>query len=198
MSIFEKLIKVQSELNAPKKKFNKFGNYSYRSAEDILEAVKPLLKENQLAITVNDNIELIGERYYIKVTVTLFDVETSDKIESSAYAREEDSKKGMDACQLTGSTSSYARKYALNGMFAIDDTKDSDDTNTHGKEETKESKKLSEAQVKRLLAIANSVGYDLAKVKSTILKKYKKTNIEDLTKKEYDECCAGFEGLKKE
>ena len=135
MSVYEKLMNIQSQLKAPKGQFNKFGNYNYRSCEDIVEALKPLLKENKLALIITDTVELIGERYYIKATVKLMDIESpgSIGIEVSALAREEDSKKGMDASQLTGSTSSYARKYALNGMFCIDDTKDSDSMD--GKEE---------------------------------------------------------------
>ena len=129
----KKLSKVQSELKAPKNQRNNFGGYNYRSCEDILEAVKPLLAKEGLVLTVCDDIALVGERYYIKATATITDGVNS--LSNSAFAREEESKKGMDASQLTGSTSSYARKYALNGLLCIDDTKDADATNTHGKTE---------------------------------------------------------------
>lgn len=130
MTIFEKLLSIQGELKAPKSQHNNFGNYNYRNCEDIMEAVKPLTIKNKCVLTVSDNLEIIGERYYIKATATLFDCESDSKIINTAFAREEESKKGMDGSQVTGASSSYARKYALNGLFAIDDTKDSDATNT--------------------------------------------------------------------
>ncbi|EFM9767251.1 ERF family protein [Escherichia coli] len=120
--LYNKLWTIQQTLNAPKNQRNNFGGYNYRSAEDILEAVKPLLQN--ITLTVSDEIVLIGNRYYVKATATLSDGE--DVIAATAYAREEESKKGMDASQLTGATSSYARKYALNGLFCIDDAKDPD------------------------------------------------------------------------
>lgn len=120
----DKLILIQSQLKAPKSQFNKFGSYSYRNVEDILEALKPLLKEHKLSLTLTDSIEAIGSRVYVKATATVTDGENSVSV--SAFARESDTRKGMDDSQLTGSTSSYARKYALNGLFLIDDTKDSD------------------------------------------------------------------------
>ncbi|HCL6694473.1 TPA: ERF family protein [Escherichia coli] len=120
--LHKKLWTVQQTLNAPKNQRNNFGGYNYRSAEDILEAVKPLLQS--ITLTVSDEIVLIGNRYYVKATATLRDGE--DEIAATAYAREEESKKGMDASQLTGATSSYARKYALNGLFCIDDARDPD------------------------------------------------------------------------
>ncbi|MFY3804413.1 ERF family protein [Escherichia coli] len=120
--LHKKLWTIQQTLNAPKNQRNNFGGYNYRSAEDILEAVKPLLQS--ITLTVSDEIVLIGNRYYVKATATLSDGE--DEIAVTAYAREGESKKGMDASQLTGATSSYARKYALNGLFCIDDAKDPD------------------------------------------------------------------------
>lgn len=136
MSIYAKLLEIQKELKAPKTQFNKFGNYYYRNCEDILEALKPHLDKNKCALVIKDSIEHIGDRYYIKAVVELIDIETGDKVESSALAREEETKKGMDSSQLTGSTSSYARKYALNGMFCIDDNKDAD-TQDNTKEDDK-------------------------------------------------------------
>ncbi|MBR4122993.1 MAG: ERF family protein [Clostridia bacterium] len=131
----KRLIEIQKKLKAPKNQRNNFGNYNYRSCEDILEAVKPLLTEQKVALIIKDDVIAKDGRFYIKATATLFDEEGKEIASATAYAREEESKKGMDASQLTGSTSSYARKYALNGLFAIDDTKDADATNTHGKEE---------------------------------------------------------------
>lgn len=121
----KELIAIQGKLNAPKGQRNSFGKYNYRSAEDILEALKPLLRENKCYLNLSDEIALIGDRYYVKATATITN-ETGVSISTSALAREEDTKKGMDASQITGSTSSYARKYALNGLFAIDDNKDAD------------------------------------------------------------------------
>ena len=124
---------VQNNLVAPKDLFNKFGGYSYRSCETILEAVKPLLLQYNITLTISDEVVNIGERYYVKATATVTNME-GQTISVSAYAREDQSLKGMNESQITGSTSSYARKYALNGLFCIDDTKDSDATNKHGKE----------------------------------------------------------------
>lgn len=130
-SIIKKLSLTQTELKAPKEQFNKFGNYAYRNCEDILEALKPILRKYELALIIEDEILLVGDRYYIKATCTLTDgLET---VLTSALARESFDKKGMDDSQITGAASSYARKYALNGMFLIDDTKDADTTNTHEK-----------------------------------------------------------------
>lgn len=125
-AIYSALMAVQSELKAPKGQKNTFGNYSYRSAEDILEAVKPLLKVNGLYLNISDEVVLIGDRYYVKATVTAVDIATGEAASSTAFAREAAEKKGMDASQVTGATSSYARKYALNALFGIDDTKDAD------------------------------------------------------------------------
>ena len=135
MSIHKKLSAIQAELKAPKGQFNSFGKYKYRSCEDILEAVKPLLATHELGMTISDNIVSHEGRVYVRAEVVVFDFD-GNTINVQAQAREEDVKKGMDASQVTGATSSYARKYALNGMFLIDDTKDSDATNTHGNETT--------------------------------------------------------------
>lgn len=135
MGIYAKLRFIQTNLKAPKSQRNTFGNYNYRSCEDILEALKPHLDDQLCALTITDEIIQIGDRYYIKAIATLTDTETGKSTSTHAFAREEDSKKGMDASQLTGAASSYARKYALNGLFCIDDTKDSDATNKHGQED---------------------------------------------------------------
>lgn len=120
----KKIALVQKELKAPKGQFNKFGNFSYRSCEDIIESVKPILAKYELVLNINDEIQLIGERFYIKATAKITD--GTNEISATAFAREPDEQKGMNESQLTGSTSSYARKYALNGLLAIDDNKDAD------------------------------------------------------------------------
>lgn len=126
MNVYEKLQHVQTGLKAPKNQYNKFGNYYYRNCEDIQEAAKPLLQEVKATLIVGDELVMIGDRYYIKATARFVDCESVEAVENTAYAREEQEKKGMDVSQVTGSTSSYARKYALNGLFCIDDVKDAD------------------------------------------------------------------------
>lgn len=129
--IYTKLSHIQNELKAPKNQFNKFGNYKYRSCEDILEALKPLCAKYKATLIIYDEIVMIGDRYYVKAIAKLYDQETTDYIEAYAFARESQAKKGMDDSQVTGATSSYARKYALNGLFNIDDTKDFDTNEVH-------------------------------------------------------------------
>jgi len=128
------LAKIQALVKAPKGQFNNFGKYKYRSCEDIVEAIKPVINPLGFALTLSDEVILIGQRFYIKATATLTD--GNEMYTATAFAREEEAKKGMDGSQITGASSSYARKYALNGLFAIDDTKDADSINT-GKEELK-------------------------------------------------------------
>lgn len=127
MEIYKKLLAIQQELKAPKAQYNAFGKYNYRSCEDILEAVKPLCAEQGVVLIVGDDIKFVEGRHYVHATAILINVDNpKEQISVSAFAREEDEKKGMDASQVTGATSSYARKYALNGMFDIDDNKDAD------------------------------------------------------------------------
>jgi hypothetical protein len=166
MNVYEKLANVQSALKAPKGQYNSFGKYKYRSCEDIVESVKPLLKQNGLLLNLTDEIELIGDRYYVKATAIIIDTSDGNMVTVCAYAREEESKKGMDGSQVTGASSSYARKYALNGMFAIDDTKDSDSTNTHGQEQAapkqeapKQDKNMTPRQM--LIARLNELNIDV-------------------------------------
>lgn len=141
MNVYEKLQVIQSKLEAKKAQWNDYSNYYYRSCEDILEALKPLLKENKLAITITDNVDHMGDRFYVRATVKLINIEKIDEtIEVSASAREVENKKGMDQSQVTGSASSYARKYALNGMFAIDDAKDADSQNNKSSEKANQGK----------------------------------------------------------
>lgn len=124
---------IQSELKAPKNQYNKFGKYNYRSCEDILEAAKPLCKKHSVVLNLSDKIINLNERYYVEATATLFDMESNATIRSTASAREAITKKGMDDSQITGTASSYARKYALNGLFNIDDTKDADSDEYKGR-----------------------------------------------------------------
>ena len=131
MGINLKLYAVQQALKAPKDQVNNFGKYNYRSCEGILEALKPHLGINQLIINLTDDVTEVGGRIYVKATATVTDVETGESVSATAFAREEEDKKGMDSSQITGAASSYARKYALNGLLAIDDSKDSDATNQH-------------------------------------------------------------------
>lgn len=147
VGVFGKLVKIQNELKAPKNQYNSFGKYHYRSCEDILEGLKPVLLKHNASLYIYDSLELIGERYYVKATVTFVDVESGDKIVNTAYARESADKKGMDDSQVTGATSSYARKYALNGLFLIDDTKDAD-MDEYQNQQNKPSKKTTKAETK--------------------------------------------------
>uniref|UniRef100_UPI004028BBCB ERF family protein n=1 Tax=Alloprevotella sp. TaxID=1872471 RepID=UPI004028BBCB len=128
-SFAERVVIVQKELKAPKSQYNSFGKYRYRNAEDILNSVKPLLAVNDLILTLSDELIALGSRIYVKATATLQDCNTANAISVDAYAREDEVRKGMDGSQITGAASSYARKYALNGLFLIDDTKDADATN---------------------------------------------------------------------
>lgn len=145
-NIYSKLSNIQQELKAPKGQRNDFGKYNYRSCEDILEAVKPICAKNKTTLVLSDTLENIGERYYIKATATIYDIESNEEISNTAYAREEENKKGMDGSQITGTASSYARKHALNGLFNIDDTKDAD-TNEYHKQTNKPNVSVKNKQV---------------------------------------------------
>lgn len=185
--MIEKLIKIQSELKAPKNQNNTFGKYKYRSCEDILEAVKPLLSREGLLLTLTDTIEQIGNRFYVKATVKLTD--GTETVENTAYAREEETKKGMDGPQVTGTSSSYARKYALNGLFCIDDTKDADTdeykTETSERSKAQESAKRQEEQKYKTLTDlshkAKGDGITGEDIKNIIVFKYKKHSSKELT-----------------
>ena len=161
-TITQKLATIQQKLKAPKGQYNSFGKYAYRNAEDILEAVKPLCAETGTVVLLSDEIINIGNRFYVKATAALIDAETQTQLTVSAYAREEEEKKGMDGSQVTGASSSYARKYALNGLFAIDDTKDSDTTNNAGADKNAvKSKQTPLVATKEQLAEAAALGVNL-------------------------------------
>lgn len=164
--ILKKLNKIQTELKAPKSQRNTFGGYNFRNCEDILEAVKPLLKEVGAVILLTDEIVNIGERYYVRAVAKIIDIDNGETIENSASAREEENKKGMDASQITGATSSYARKYALNGLLAIDDTKDADTLN-------KGVNMITNEQSKKMTELGVNV--------ENVLKKFKLSNVSELT-----------------
>lgn len=191
MGIVEKLAIIQSDLKAPKGQFNNYGGYKYRSCEDILEAVKPLLKANNCLLTINDEIVTVGERYYIKATACLTSIDDSaEMITNTAYAREEETKKGMDGSQITGTASSYARKYALNGLFLIDDTKDAD-TDEHAKQtgqQPRTEKKATKAQIDTLKGMVKDI--------PAMLKFYKVDKIEDLTSRQASEVISKLKGAK--
>ncbi len=201
---------IQNELKAPKSQYNEFGKYHYRSCEDILESLKPVLAKHQAAVTISDEIVLIGDRYYVKATAALIDVEKGDKVEVSAYAREDEQKKGMDLSQLTGSTSSYARKYALNGLFAIDDTKDSDATNKHDTEQVSRPKVdankqaivdnslATDKQIKAIYAIAKNKGYTEESLKNYTKSIYNKDSIKELTRQEASDVIQALNEMAKE
>ena len=157
-SIYKQLEVVQKTLKAPKGQFNAFAKYRYRSCEDILEAIKPLLKD--MVLTISDELVNIGDRYYIKATACLSNGEKSLCV--NGYAREEESKKGMDGSQITGAASSYARKYALNGLFLIDDSKDSDHTNV-GKGEPETDRALNIAELTQITNYLDNYGVDQVK-----------------------------------
>lgn len=173
MNLKEKLLKIQTELKAPKGQFNSFGGYKYRSCEDILEAVKPLLKDNKVVLTITDTVDNIGERFYIKAAAVLTDTESDESIINTAYARECEEKKGQDCSQITGTASSYARKYALNGLFLIDDTKDAD-TDEHARQ-TRDERKATEKQIATIEKLV-----DADKIPA-MLKYYNVEHLEDLS-----------------
>ena len=194
MTIHEKMMKIQTTLKAPKNLFNSFGNYKYRNAEGILEAVKPLLAENKLSMYISDDVQAVNDRVYVKATVSIFDIETGESVMATASAREALNKKGMDDSQITGTASSYARKYALNGIFLIDDTKDADTdenqkertTRANKQEQEKNKEKLDQMKIslvkqKTLLDLCEDEQFDINK----ILKSYKHESIKDITEGQY-------------
>lgn len=191
MKIHEKLLNIQKSLVAPKGQYNNFGKFHYRSCEDIVEAAKPLLAKEKATLTLRDQVEEIGQKNYIKATAVLTDVETGEFVEVTAYARESQEKKGMDESQMTGTASSYARKYALNGLFAIDDTKDADTDEykataakpTPKADASRQTKELSDKEVLDIITMAGDKGTNEAALKVMIKKRFHK-DIEYITKKE--------------
>lgn len=162
-NIFSRLQAVQMELKAPKSQYNSFGNYSYRSAEDILEAAKPLCQKHGILLVLSDEPEEKGGRNYIRSTATVYEIESEKTLAVTGYAREDEMKKGMDGSQITGSASSYARKYALNGLFCIDDTKDADTRDNRSEVQIASQKQQNELEV-----LCQRTGSQLEKVLSWV------------------------------
>lgn len=169
------LSKVQSELKAPKGQYNKFGNFNYRSCEDIIEAVKPILAKYSLILNINDEVVLIGDRFYIKATAKITD--GLDEVSATAYAREPNEQKGMNESQITGSTSSYARKYALNGLLAIDDNKDAD-TNEYQEQVRKPDIKVSKELEKEM----KTLNMNISMIASYLGKNENEVTVEEIQK----------------
>ena len=216
-NVLQKLLKVQLELKAPKNQYNEFGHFYYRSCEDILEGTKPLCEKYNCLILLTDNIKMVGDRIYVEATATFFDIDSEECVVSVACAREEDKKDKMDRSQTTGSASSYARKYALNGLLQIDDTKDSDalEPDKQPKPQTQKTtykpqaqkttskvptnsndyanqapKTITEAQRKRLFALGNEADI------RAVMKEYKIEHTADIPMSKYDEICKKVEEMK--
>ena len=201
MNIYEKLLRVQVELKAPKGQYNSFGKYKYRSCEDILTAVKPLLDKVGATITITDDLVLVGDRFYVKATATFTDTEKCTAITNTAFAREDENKKGMDGSQITGTASSYARKYALNGLLLIDDTKDADTDENHNERKAKDEKAEKEPADRtgepayptkaEMLGVIAKV-YPEGKVRDTLLLAMKAKTLDDMSdaaiKAVYNKC----------
>lgn len=200
MNVHEKLLQVQQKLKAPKGQYNKFGDFYYRSCEDIQEAVKPLLAEVKAVLLVSDEVLLIGNRFYIKATAIFQDTESQEQITNAAYARETEEKSKMDAAQITGSCSSYARKYALNGLFCIDDAKDPDTQQpeqkpptrpTAGRQQTNSQSKPSKSDLDRLRKEAQRTGTDL----TSVCLRYRVHRIEDLELEQFLRAMSAFKKM---
>lgn len=195
MNIYEKLSNIQNELKCNKNQFNKFGGYKYRSCEDILEAVKPLCKKNEVSLVLSDEIIHLGDRYYVRAVATLYDIKNEGSVFNTAYAREEESKKGMDGSQITGTASSYARKYALNGLFNIDDTKDADTDEFTKQTQVDDNKKISKTQIEGLnKSIENAKISD--EIVYLILGQYGYSSINEIKIKDYMQIVSDFKSRK--
>jgi hypothetical protein len=202
MKVYEKLQAVQAELKAPKGQYNSFGKYKYRSCEDILEALKPVLAKHKAAVTISDDIVMCGERYYIKATASFIDIEAAGdeptQVLNTAFARESGDKKGLDSSQVTGTASSYARKYALNGLFLIDDTADADTDAYHETTtaETKESKASLIAKLKiEMCRTGVGVKSLLGTYKVTAEDKTVEKNLDKLTVDQMQDALKRFAGM---
>lgn len=191
----KELINIQHKLKAPKGRKNSFGNYKYRSCEDILEAVKPLLAEEECTLTLSDDMVAIGERIYVKAVATIR--KGDESVTVTAYAREAETKKGMDDSQITGTASSYARKYSLNGLFLIDDTKDADTdeyaNQTKAGENIEEDRPINKTEVKTLTQLSESYKVNTA----DICKRYKVNKLEDLSYHQYGAALRVFKSMEK-
>ena len=212
-NVLSKLLKIQCGLKVPKNKYSEFGNFHFRSCEDILEAAKPICEENGCVITLYDEITQVGDRYYVRATATIFDIESEESFVTSAWAIEEEIKPKLDRSQTTGSASSYARKYALNALLAIDDTADADTLNDAEQKEKQKEKKteykpvqkqptsstqyaqqtpktITEAQRKRLFALGNEPDI------RAVMKEYNIEHTTDIPMAKYDEICKKVGAMK--
>lgn len=194
MNIYEKLMHIQQNLKAPKNQYNKFGDFHYRSCEDIQEAVKPLLKEVKAVLLVQDEVIQIGSRFYIKSTAAIQDTESPEMISNTAYARESEEKPKMDAAQITGACSSYARKYALNGLFCIDDARDPDGQNGDRSQQGTQKKPeaaadyINATEINKVRKEAERTGIALDKV----CERYKVKSVNELNKEQYARAMSAF------
>ena len=201
MNIYEKLLNIQNELKAPKGQTNKFGGYKYRSCEDILEAVKPLLKANKCILILSDEIKEVGyeeqSRFYVEATASLIDCEDERNIaiRNTAYARESKEKKGMDDSQITGTASSYARKYALNGLFCIDDTKDADTDEFTKQQQIDDEKVIDKTKVQALNKSIENAGIK-DEVVELILSQYGYTSTSEIKVKDFNSIVQDFKSKK--
>lgn len=200
----QKLMEIQTKIKAPKNLYNQFGKYRYRNAESIYEAVKPFLEEQKCTLVLTDEIVEIGGRVYVKAIATLRDIETSKEISISAYAREPEQKTGMDASQITGTASSYARKYALNGLFLLDDTKDADDVDENGQTEADKAeafdKKADEIGTMKIapvkVGIIKKKCADDGIPEEKVLKLYKINRFEDMSEKQFKNATDNWKKIK--
>lgn len=198
-NILKKLLLIQQELKVPKNQFNSFGKYNYRSCEDILESARPIANKNNCVIVINDDIKEINGRYYVEATITLFDVESGEEISTKALAREAEPKSGMSESQLTGACSSYARKYALSAMFALDDEKDDDtrDNRQQSKQINKPATKQKpiDEKTKHLSSVLSKMKtHNVSKqgILSVLKTNFNKTSSKDLTLQEVKELDENF------
>lgn len=214
MSIYEKLMEIQQELKVPKSQWNDYGKFSYRNMDDILQALKPLLNERKMLLFMTDGIKEIAGRFYIEATATLVDLETGDKISVNGYAREADKKSGMDDAQITGTCSSYARKYALGGLLCLDDGNDPDAMDNRGSSnkptgkqnkpprgqnspnngnQNGDSGRVSSKEIELIKVKMIKAGKNMGEVKTWVYKTFKKTDLADLTQEEYNELCGALD-----
>lgn len=190
MTVYKKLIEVQQELKAPKNQRNTFGNYNYRSAEDILEALKPILAKHEATVFISDKVVVKENSWaYIEATATFVDIETGESISTTAFAREAENKKGMDPSQITGSASSYARKYALNGLLLIDDNKDADTDEHHKQTAGAKPKAFSKDDVTALrldlVKLATATGKDVNELENWVTQRIGVDNFDAINQSSY-------------
>ncbi len=202
-----KLMQIQTKIKAPKNLYNSFGKYKYRNAEGICEAVKPYLEEYKCALTLSDEIIEVGGRIYVKATARLHDTETLESVECSAMARESEEKKGMDDSQITGTASSYARKYALNGLFLLDDTKDADSDEYHNQVEAKKQEAEFEKESADIGKMKiSSVKVDVLKKRCAddgipeekVLKLYKISSFEEMSENQFRNASDNWKKIKEQ